>query len=278
MVRDFRSSQGISRTGRTEVQPSDLYCGVGMDSVFRELNNGGSILDLGGALSPLGQEFETVGPVRSSSRKDFVHAVRVNRSERVIGWYPSIVAGRSQPYHSSLELDWLRLLDVTPSVEQLKAQPRTVKVWYGGEEHRYTPDTEVVLENGRRIIIEVKPYEYALKPKFKLVWRAIRERFADEGTGFKIVTDRYLKIRQKTTLELQISNTWAPDPHISFRLSEILAGGAFEPLGELISEFPNPEEAQRTVMSLVRRRRLLVDLSKPIDNDLQISLVRPEWM
>jgi hypothetical protein len=196
----------------------------------------------------------------------------------VIGWYPSVVAGCSQPYHSSLELDWLRLLDLTPGVGQLKAQPRKVRVWYGGEEHRYTPDTEVVLENGRRIMIEVKPYAYALKPEFKLVWRAVRERFADEGTGFKIVTDRYLKIRQQTALELQLSNTWAPDPHIKFRLSEILAARSLQPLGKLISEFPNPELARRTVMSLVRHRRLLVDLSKPIDNDLEISLVRPGWL
>lgn len=249
-----------------------------MWSVFQELCGEDSILDLAGARLPVDQEFITAGPVRASSRNDFVHAVRVNRTERVIGEYPSFVAGCSQPYHSSLELDWLRLLDVTPGVRKLKAQPPSLRVWYGGEEHRYTPDTEVVLENDRRVMIEVKPYEHALKPKFKLVWRAIRERLADEGTGFKIVTDRYLKIRQKTTLELQISNTWAPDPHIKFRLSEIFADSTSEPLGKLISKFPNPELAQRTVMSLVRRRRLLIDLSKPIDNDLQISMVRPEWL
>lgn len=249
-----------------------------MDGVLRALNSGwGSGLDDELGLPKVG-DLGPERPVRASPREDFIHAVRMNRSDRVIGWYPSFVAGRSQPYHSSLELDWLRLLDVTPGVAQLKAQPRTIGVWYGGILHRYTPDTEVVLENGRRLMIEVKPHEHAVRPEYRLVWEAIRDQFETEGFGFKIATDRYLQRRRRGVLHLQMFNTWMPDPQVSLRLSEILAGATYESLGKLVSEFANQEEAQRTVMSLVRRRRLLIDLSKPIDNDLQISMVRPEWL
>jgi hypothetical protein len=246
-----------------------------MDSVSRELNGGSAILD-GIETRSAGQRAERL--VKASSREDFVHAIRVNRSDRVIGWFPSFIAGCTQPYHSLLELDWLRLLDVTPGVAQLKAQSRTVQVWFGGAKHDYTADTEVVLENGRRLMIEVKPHEHAVRPEFQLIWEAIRARFAEEATDFKVVTDRYLKTRRHGALHLQMFNTWSPDPQVSRRLSEILADGTCEPLGLLVSEFPNPKEAERTVMSLARRRRLLIDLSKPINNDLEISLMSPDWL
>jgi hypothetical protein len=216
-------------------------------------------------------------PPAASDRRDFVYPVLVNHTKRIIGWFPSFISD-SQPYHSLLELNWLRLLDVTPGVASVKTQPRTVYFWLDGVRRKYTPDTEVLLSNGRRLIVEAKPHDVAVSPENKPVWEAIRIRLADEGVGFKIVTDAYLKARHESVLYLQMFNTLLPDPDISFRLSAMLANGTFEPLGRLISDFENPAEARMTIMSLARRRRLRIDLSKPITNDLEISLVVPGWL
>jgi hypothetical protein len=108
----------------------------------------------------------------------------------------------------------------------------------------------------------------------------IRARLADEDIGFKLATDAYIKAqpRYQSVLHLQMFNTLMPDPDISFRLSEILADGTFEPLGTLISSFDDPTQARMTIMSLARRRRLRIDLTKPITNDLEISLFVPGWL
>lgn len=253
-----------------------------MEGILRELSGDDDVL--GSWMSVEACETARImrsrKPAAASNRQEFVHPVHLNRTKRTIGWFPSIISGDSQPYHSLLELDWLRLLDVTPGVASIKSQPRPVSFWLDGVRHEYTPDTEVLLSDGRKVMVEVKPHDVAVSPEMRPVWEAIRARLADEDIGFKLATDVYLKARPRyqSILHLQMFNTLMPDPHISFRLSEILADGTFEPLGSLVSAFDDPTQARMTIMSLARRRRLRIDLTKPITNDLEISLLVPGWL
>lgn len=253
-----------------------------MEGVLRELSGADDVLSTWmnvEACEPA-RILRSRTPAAASNRQDFVHAVHLNRTKRAIGWFPSFISGDSQPYHSLLELDWLRLLDVTPGISSIKSQPRPVSFWLDGVRHEYTPDTEVLLSNGRKVMVEVKPHDVAVSAEMRPVWEAIRARLADEDIDFKLATDVYLKAqpRYQSVLHLQMFNTLMPDPDISFRLSEILADGTFEPLGSLLSGFDDPTQARMTIMSLARRRRLRIDLTKPITNDLEISLFVPGWL
>lgn len=253
-----------------------------MEGVLRELSGDDDVLGSWMNVEACGtaRNIRSRRPAAASNRQDFIHSVHLNRAKRIIGWFPSFISGDSQPYHSLLELDWLRLLDVTPGVASIKSQPRRVSFWLDGVRHNYTPDTEVLLSNGRKVMVEVKPHNIAVSPELRPVWEAIRARLADEDIGFKLATDVYLEARPRhqSVLHLQMFNTLMPDPDISFRLSEILADGTFEPLGSLISSFDDPTQARMTIMSLARRRRLHIDLTKPITNDLEISLLVPGWL
>jgi len=83
------------------------------------------------------------------------------------------VRGKSIAFESSLERDFLSLLDFDPVVTEVYGQPVTIQHWIGDQERSYTPDFLVEYDNADRVLYEVKYRENLwenwsiLKPKFR---------------------------------------------------------------------------------------------------------------
>lgn len=81
--------------------------------------------------------------------------------------------GKSIPFESALERDFLILLDFDPAVEDVLEQPFRINyVDKDGRKRYYTPDFVVEYENGDRTIYEVK-YRANLKDE----WASLKPRF-----------------------------------------------------------------------------------------------------
>lgn len=195
----------------------------------------------------------------------FTHTVGINRTERTIGWVSSVRMGISLPFHSSLEQDWLLLLDVAPEVDRFLPQPPTIVYRLEGKTRHYTADTLVIID-GAPTMVEVKYEDDAVTPDNLTRWPAIRDRFADEGFTFKIVTDRFIRAepRLSNVHYLHLFRAWEPSPAFAFQIAMALQGGARISLGELANRFSDPLEARQFILGLALRGYLRLDLNQPI--------------
>lgn len=68
--------------------------------------------------------------------------------------------GKSIPYESTLERDFLIIQDFHPDIKSVTAQPISIKFQKNGREYLYTPDFYVEYHdfaNRKDMIVEVKP-------------------------------------------------------------------------------------------------------------------------
>lgn len=134
------------------------------------------------------------------SRLDSRMSVRPLRvSTRCLTGRVALKGGGSATFESSLERDWLEILDFDPSVERIQVQPFSLYYSHEGKRRRYTPD--VLVERGGRqgpitTVYEVKPRE-----ELREHWARYRPRFRAavayckaRGARFKIVTEREIRI------------------------------------------------------------------------------------
>jgi len=110
----------------------------------------------------------------------------------------SLDGGGMASFESSLERDWLVVLDFDPAVTSLLEQPFSIKYFAGGRERRYTPDVMAEFKHANStetIVYEVKPREILranwkrYKPRFKAAVHYCRER----GWRFKIMTENEIR-------------------------------------------------------------------------------------
>jgi len=122
----------------------------------------------------------------------------------VTGYVPSSKGTKAQDAESSLEQDFLTLLEHDQSIERYIAQPFSIR-WAddSGKRHRYTPDAIVkycysaLLDNPylRTTIFEVKPTEVLkrdwdeLKPRFRSAIGWAKEY----GCRFHIITEKQIR-------------------------------------------------------------------------------------
>lgn len=203
----------------------------------------------------------------------FTHSVGINRTDRIIGHFASTRMGISVPFHSSLEHDWLQLIDVAPEVDRFHVQPPTLAYRLAGETRHYTADALVILD-GAPTMVEVKYEEDATRSENLARWPAIRDQFAEHGFGFKVVTERFIRAepRLSNVQYLQLFRGWQPDAEFAFAVALALQGGRRIPLGELAAGFDRPLHAQQFLLGLVLRRYLRLDLDVPISANCSIWL------
>lgn len=123
---------------------------------------------------------------------------RVGTSRRALTGLVALGGSESAAFQSSLERDWIELLDFQPEVSALQVQPFTIWYTLEGELRRYTPDVAAVWErNGvpRTIVYEVKPAE-----ELRAQWSHYRPRFVAASRycrvrdwGFKLVTEKHIR-------------------------------------------------------------------------------------
>ncbi len=106
-------------------------------------------------------------------------------------------------FESTLERDYLLLLDFDPAVEFYEEQPVTIKYYDSGERlHRYTPDVFVRYRNDANtkslplpVLCEVK-YRDDLRQhwtEYKSKFKAARHYARERGWRFRLITEREIR-------------------------------------------------------------------------------------
>lgn len=120
-------------------------------------------------------------------------------SRRCLTGKVSLANGEGAFFQSSLERDWLLVLDFDPTVRRIVEQPFSIFYKVNGQERRYTPDVlaEHASPDGvnKTVVYEVKPREElsANWAKYKTRFKVAVRRCREEGWRFKIVTEKEIR-------------------------------------------------------------------------------------
>jgi hypothetical protein len=117
-------------------------------------------------------------------------------------------------YRSSWELLFSKFLDFNSNVKFWSSEEIVIPYYFplDGKMHRYFPDYWVEFHNGKKVIIEIKPYNETIEPvlkkggnkrvfadrmatylKNKAKWEAAKEFCKDRGWEFHVFDEHYLK-------------------------------------------------------------------------------------
>jgi hypothetical protein len=92
-----------------------------------------------------------------------------------------------------LELDAIYTFETTPRIVRYREQPMILHYPDGNRLRRYTPDFELVLDNGEKILIEVKPVSRLVVPETHHKLTRIQAHLYRSETPFVILTDLTLR-------------------------------------------------------------------------------------
>ena len=120
--------------------------------------------------------------------------------------FPAIKSngGKSILVESILESKFCLLLEFSPEVTEYFPQPKTFQVPFldTDEVSTYTPDFEVLLQNGQRTYVEVKPSKFAERDEFSELFSRFKVMLEGSDINFIVVSEEeILREPRKTNFE-----------------------------------------------------------------------------
>lgn len=174
-------------------------------------------------------------------------------------------------YESYNERNTTLLLSLCHDVSSIKSQPVVFDYFDElGKQRRHTPDFEVALSTGGVLYLEVKAIEDLLKPKNIAKYIQIAKEYYRQGLHFRFLTNTQIEnppIFGAVKLLFRYVNAPVSMVHLE-RAQSFLNDGAM-PIAALI------EKAQmelRDVYTLIAKRHLTFDPSRPLNRDSCVSL------
>lgn len=114
-------------------------------------------------------------------------------------------SGQPIIFRSSYERTFISWLESNPNVKAWGSECVGIKYKYiDNKVHTYYPDFVVEMNNGDKILVEIKPYSQTIKPdshneyamnmymKNMCKWKAAKELCDRNGVKFQIITERTL--------------------------------------------------------------------------------------
>lgn len=98
---------------------------------------------------------------------------------------------REVQYESMIEFTFLLRLEELPEVVLYQEQPFVVPYQQGERTRCYYPDVLFVLQDGRGIVVEIKPVFQMALHKNLIKWSALRQFCRKEGFGLLVTDGRY---------------------------------------------------------------------------------------
>lgn len=199
------------------------------------------------------------------------------------------VHGRRVAYESGLERDFLQLISMDPTIDEVAGQPLTITFQdpLTGKEREYTPD--VFVRHGgprpRACLFEVK-YRTDLWRQFwqeglKAKLLAARKLCREQGWTFRIMTE--VEIRGPKVANIAFLRGYMhldPDPAVEEQLAATLATlGPSTPQVLLVATFWHEENRARAIPYLwrmVAKGRIEFDLALPLTMSSRISIILGE--
>jgi hypothetical protein len=104
------------------------------------------------------------------------------------GYHESVKCGVI-PYRSSLELQFMEILDGNPNVDSYEYEPEGIPYTLEGKPHKYYPDFLITWTNGRQEVIEIKPSSELQTIKNKAKFDSAQLYYEELGIKFNVLTE-----------------------------------------------------------------------------------------
>lgn len=185
------------------------------------------------------------------------------------GYFPSQKLGRMVAWESLHERDAILLLEFCREVVSYQEQPTVIQYFDGHQMREYYPDFEVLLEDQRRIHLEIKSSTQVAKPKVAKKLRAIAAHYQSRDQLFQILTEKELR------REPLLTNVRAL---IKLKRHSIPALPSEANLIQDLGIGPQPLRVAEdlygrdTAWRLVAAGRLVCDLNLPLASDTSITV------
>jgi hypothetical protein len=109
--------------------------------------------------------------------------------------------GKEMHYRSGWECDVYECLEAMPEVIQYEVEPFKVQYSFMGNIHEYNPDIQVLFDDGKIEIWEIKPDNQTKLPKNVAKWAACQDYCDARGYGFMVLTERGIEqLKQKAAI------------------------------------------------------------------------------
>jgi hypothetical protein len=115
-----------------------------------------------------------------------------NRGNNIIGQFPSLKMKRMIAFESTIERDYIFLLDYEAEVTHFEEQPLTIEYQHEGERHGYTPDFHVVWAE-QNSLVDCKPVDLVDTADNRPKFAAAGTYCAQRGWHFSVVTDHDIR-------------------------------------------------------------------------------------
>jgi len=99
-------------------------------------------------------------------------------------------------YESCIERDFFLVAIHEPTVRAIQHQPKTIAYSdQEGNQHKYTPDAYLEFNDGRRMLVEIKPSEEVMnkRDKYEDRWNAARKWADSNGMTFIVITEDVIR-------------------------------------------------------------------------------------
>ena len=198
------------------------------------------------------------------------------QSAGITGSFPSLKLGRMVAFESTLERDYLYLLDFEPSVTTFEEQPLTITYEHDGKVRRYTPDF-LIREADREVLVECKPAAKLEHNDNPLKFAAARIYCEERGWSFRVVTD--MELRRGYLLENIKRLTYYARATVPTDLAFAVTHLCHESEGltiiEIVDQLPQfgPEQVTVAVWHLVYHHHLRLSPNRPLSDPTTRVLV-----
>ena len=194
------------------------------------------------------------------------------KSNACSGLYQSVRFGPME-YFSRREHDAMLLLDMTPAVRALRAQPETFNLGIKGRGRHYTPDFLVELFDGSVLWFEIKHLDYMVRhPQLDGRQPRIEAFCALRGGRFILWTDTeiYRQPRWHNARRLRAAVGHVTAEREAAILEICRAHGFPVPFGTVIDAAGEDLQLIEAALGLCALGRLVLDLDRPIAPDAKL--------
>ncbi|HEY1682170.1 MAG TPA: TnsA endonuclease N-terminal domain-containing protein [Candidatus Tumulicola sp.] len=195
----------------------------------------------------------------------------------VTGHHASHKTGRSHAFESTLERDFITLVEFDPTVHDYDEQP--VRIAFRGRDgrrHYHVPDFLVHFDQERLPGQRSRLYQVKYDAELRAKWRDFKpallaaSRYAKEhGWEFQIITDRHIRTTYLSNARFLLPYVrYAPNQDdaavLLDSLNELREATADGLLASIYLDVGNQAQLVPTLWNLVGTRRISVDLDQPL--------------
>jgi hypothetical protein len=195
----------------------------------------------------------------------------------VTGRHASLKTGRSHAFESTLERDFITLVEFDPTVADYDEQP--VRIGFHGRDgrrHYHVPDFLVHFDQARSPGRRPRLYQVKYDAEMRARWSEFKpallaaSRYAKEqGWEFQIITDRHIRTTYLANARFLLPYaSYPPNPEDAklllealHELREVTADGL---LASIYMDIENQAQLVPTLWNLVGTRRIKVDLHQSL--------------